>query len=146
MDSKGNISERAQQIVEEFDLLDDWMERYEHLIEMGRSLPLIHETYKTDEYVVRGCQSQVWLRAEPDGELIVLTADSDALITKGLIAVLLRVLNRQPAMAVASADLQFLDQIEMREHLSPTRKNGLDAMIKQIRLYALALSHSSEMS
>ncbi|GMQ80700.1 MAG: SufE family protein [Rhodothermia bacterium] len=146
MTSTGTIAERAAEIVEEFELFDDWMGRYEHLIDLGRSLPLIDEAFKTDEYLVRGCQSQVWLRAETDGGLIRLTADSDALITKGLVAILLRILNGQPASSVAGADLSFLDQIGMKEHLSPTRKNGLDLMIKQIRLYAVALSHLGEVS
>ena len=142
----GNISDRGREVVEEFLRFDGWMGRYEHLIDMGRSLELIDDACRTDEYLVRGCQSRVWLRAEGDREFIRLTADSDALITKGLVAVLLRVLSGQPASDVANADLTFLDRIGMKEHLSPTRKNGLAAMIKQIRLYALALSHSSEMS
>ncbi|MCH8123653.1 MAG: SufE family protein [Bacteroidetes bacterium] len=142
----GTIAERAGTIVDEFALFDDWMGKYEHLIEMGRSLPLIDEAYKTNEYLVRGCQAQVWLKAEAEGDLIRLTADSDALITKGLIAILLCILDRQPADAVVGADFSFLDEIGMKEHLSPTRKNGLDSMIKQIRLYAALLSHSKEVS
>jgi len=146
MTPNGTIAERAGTIVDEFALFDDWMGKYEHLIEMGRSLPLIDEAYKTDEYLVRGCQAQVWLKAEAEGELIRLTADSDALITKGLIAILLCILDRQPADAVVGADFSFLDEIGMKDHLSPTRKNGLDSMIKQIRLYAALLSHSKEVS
>lgn len=142
----GTIAERAGTIVDEFALFDDWMGKYEHLIEMGRSLPLIDEAYKTNEYLVRGCQAQVWLKAEAEGDLIRLSADSDALITKGLIAILLCILDRQPADAVVGADFSFLDEIGMKEHLSPTRKNGLDSMIKQIRLYAALLSHSKEVS
>ncbi|RMF65700.1 MAG: SufE family protein [Bacteroidetes bacterium] len=115
------------------------MGKYEHLIELGRSLPLIEDEYKTDEYRIRGCQSQVWLRAERDNGHIVFKADSDALITRGLIALLVRVLNGQPPEAIARADLSFLDRIGMKEHLSPTRKNGLDAMIRQMKLYAVAL-------
>ena len=140
------ISERSEAVVEEFELFDDWVDRYEHLIEMGRSLPLIDEAYRTDEYLVRGCQSQVWLRAEAVGDRILLTADSDALITKGLIAILVRILNEQPAYAVAQADFSFLERIGMKQHLSPTRKNGLDAMIRQIRLYAVTLSHANQVS
>ena len=131
MTPNGTIAERAGTIVDEFALFDDWMGKYEHLIEMGRSLPLIDETYKTDEYLVRGCQAQVWLKAEAEGELIRLTADSDALITKGLIAILLCILDRQPADAVVGADFSFLDEIGMKDHLSPTRKNGLDSMINK---------------
>ena len=141
-----SIVYRGEEIVQEFDLFDDWMSRYEYLIEMGRSLPLIDEAYRTDEYLIRGCQSQVWLRASANGPNISLTADSDALITKGLVAVLVRVLNGQPADDVAHADLSFLDRIGMKEHLSPTRKNGLDAMIRQIRLYAAAIPHSEDAS
>lgn len=140
------ISDRAEVIVEEFHLFDDWMSRYEHLIDLGRSLPEIEDEFKTDEYLIRGCQSQVWLRATADGERILLTADSDALITRGLVALLLRILNGQPAAEVAQADFSFLDRIGMKEHLSPTRKNGLDSMIRQIRLYAVALSGSDETS
>ncbi|WP_228350375.1 SufE family protein [Rhodocaloribacter litoris] len=136
---KDTIAERAEAIVEEFSLFDDWMGKYEHLIEQGRSLPLIEDAYRTDEYKVRGCQAQVWLRAERDNGRIVFKADSDALITKGLIALLVRVLNGQPPEAIAHADLSFLDRIGMKEHLSPTRKNGLDAMIRQMKLYAVAL-------
>lgn len=138
-----SIASRGEEIVEEFELFDDWMGRYEHLIDLGRSLPLIDEAFKTDEYLVRGCQSQVWLKAETEGGLLRLTADSDALITKGLVAILLRVLNGQPASLVIDADLSFLDQIGMKDHLSPTRKNGLDSMIKLIRLYAIGLSSTS---
>ena len=138
------VEEKGDQIVEEFELFEDWMGRYEYLIDLGRSLPLIDEIYKTDEYLIRGCQSQVWLRADAEGERIRLTADSDALITKGLIAILLRVLNDQTADDVASADLSFLDRTGLKEHLSPTRKNGLDSMIKQIRLYAIGLTHTRD--
>ncbi len=141
-----NIAAISREIVDEFELFDDWMDKYEHLIEMGRSLPLIDTRYKTDEYLVRGCQSQVWLRAVADGDCIQFTADSDALITKGLVAVLLRVFNAQPASDVARADLSFLDRIGMNEHLSPTRKNGLDLMIRKIRLYAVAFSQSRVVS
>ena len=142
MQTTDSIAERTQEIVEEFALFDDWMERYEYLIELGRALPLINEAYKTDDYKIRGCQSQVWLRADQDDGQVVYTADSDALITKGLIALLVRALNGQPAPAIIAADLAFLDQIGMKEHLSPTRKNGLNAMVKQMKLYAVALSAS----
>jgi len=138
------IQERAGELVAEFEMFDDWMDRYQHLIDLGDDLPLIDDAYRTDEYRIKGCQAQVWVRAEPDGERIRFTADSDAQITKGLIAILLRVLNDQPAKAVAGAELGFLDDLEMKEHLSPTRKNGLDAMIKQIRLYAAAVAAKSQ--
>jgi cysteine desulfuration protein SufE len=113
---------------------------------MGRSLPGLNPAYRTDDYLVKGCQSQVWLHAEGEEDRIRLQADSDALITKGLVAVLVRILDGQPAEEVANADLGFLDRIGMKEHLSPTRKNGLDAMIRKIRLYALALSQASQTS
>lgn len=134
------IAEREQAIIEEFDLFDDWMGRYEYLIDLARSLPLIEEAFKTEAYRIHGCQSQVWLRAEAAGDRIRFRADSDALITRGLIALLLRVLDNQPAAAILRADLAFLDRLGMKEHLSPTRKNGLAAMIRQIKHYALALT------
>ncbi len=137
-----DILERAQALVDEFAMFDDWMDKYQYLIDLGASVPSIDDTYRTDEYRISGCQAQVWLHAEPRDRSIHFTADSDAQITRGLIAALLRVLNDQPADAVAAADLSFLDEIGMKEHLSPTRKNGLDSMIKQIRLYAAAIAAS----
>jgi cysteine desulfuration protein SufE len=137
-----DIRERAQALVDEFAMFDDWMDKYQYLIDLGASVPTIDDAYRTDEYRISGCQAQVWLHAEPRGRSIHFTADSDAQITRGLIAALLRVLNDQPAEAVAAADLSFLDEIGMKEHLSPTRKNGLDSMIKQIRLYAAAIAAS----
>ena len=137
-----SIAEREAEIVEEFAFFDDWMEKYEYLIELGRALPLIEDAYKTDDYRVRGCQAQVWLRAAPDDGLIVYRADSDALITKGLIALLVRVLSEQPPDAIVRAELGFLDEIGLKEHLSPTRKNGLGAMVKQMKHYALAFSET----
>ncbi len=132
------IAERAEEIVEEFALFDDWLGKYEHLIELGKALPLIDDAYKNDRYRIRGCQSQVWLRAEVVEGHVLLTADSDALITKGLIALLVRVLNGQKREDVANADLSFLDRVGMNEHLSSNRKNGLEAMVKQIRKLANA--------
>ena len=115
------------------------MSRYEYLIELGRSLPLIEDAYKTDAYKIHGCQSQVWLRAERDNGHVLYKADSDALITRGLIALLIRVLNGLTPEEILAADLSFLDRIGMKEHLSPTRKNGLSAMVKQMKHYAVAL-------
>ncbi len=140
MSGEKSIANEARQVVEEFSLFDDWMMRYEHLIDMGRSLPAIDPTYRTDAYRIKGCQSQVWLHVGQSEGCIRLSADSDAMITKGLIALLIRVLNNQLPKDVARADLSFLDQIGMKEHLSPTRKNGLDAMIRQIKLYAVGLA------
>lgn len=137
------IAERAQVIVEEFEAFDDWMGKYEYLIDLARSLPLIEDAFKTEAYRIHGCQSQVWLRAEADGASIHFRADSDALITRGLIALLIRVLNDQPAEAILRADLAFLDRLEMKEHLSPTRKNGLAAMVRQMKHYALSLTAAS---
>ncbi|MBO6576302.1 MAG: SufE family protein [Rhodothermales bacterium] len=115
------------------------MGRYEHLIELGKGLPALDEAYRTEGHRVRGCQSQVWLAAErTDRGTIHYQADSDALITKGLVALLLRVLDEQPPADVADASMEFLDRIGMKEHLSPTRKNGLDAMIKRMKAYAEA--------
>ena len=135
-----SISEIEAAIVEEFSMFDDWMGRYEYLIELAGQLPLIDSSYQTDAYRIRGCQSQVWLHAHSQDELVHFTANSDAAITRGLIALLIRVLSGQPSKEIQSAELGFLDQIGMKEHLSPTRKNGLNAMIKQMKLYAVALS------
>lgn len=132
------IAAREQDIIDEFMLFDDWMGRYEHLIDLGRSLPLIDAAYRNDEHKIKGCQSQVWLHAWHEDQMVRFSADSDAAITKGLIALLIRVLSGQKPADVIAADLGFLDKLEMKEHLSPTRKNGLNAMIKQMKLYAMA--------
>ncbi len=134
--TRDTIAERSRAVVEEFALLDDWSDRYGHLIEQARSLPLIDAAYKTDDYRVRGCQSQVWLHADREEDRLILRADSDAIITKGMIALLLRVLDGQPADAVRDAELSFLDEIGLREHLSPGRANGLAAMVSRIKRYA----------
>lgn len=139
MPETASIDARAREVVEEFSFFDDWMARYEYLIELGRSLPLIEDAYKTDAYKIHGCQSQVWLRAEREDGRIRFRADSDALITRGLVALLIRVLDGATPAEILAADLSFLDEIGMKEHLSPTRKNGLDAMIKQMKHYAVAL-------
>ncbi len=138
MAETANIQDRAREIVEEFDLFDDWMGKYEYLIELGQSLPPLQEQHKTDEYKIKGCQSQVWIRSEATDGRVFYHGDSDALITKGLVALLIRVLSGQPPEAVAEADLSFLDEIGMKDHLSSTRKNGLASMVKQLKLYALA--------
>lgn len=139
MAEQGTISEREQEIIEEFALFDDWMGRYEYLIEMGRSLPEMDPEYQTDDYKIRGCQSQVWIKPDMSNGSVTFQGDSDALITKGLVALLIRVLNNQAPQDIAGAELNFLDRIGMKEHLSPTRKNGLASMIKQMKLYAIAL-------
>ncbi|MEM1126706.1 MAG: SufE family protein [Bacteroidota bacterium] len=129
---------RAQEIVEDFALFDDWMGRYEYLIDLGRDLPLIDPQHKTEAYRIHGCQAQVWLHADTDDGLVHYTADSDALITKGLIALLLRVLSGLPADEIRHADLAFLDEIGLREHLSATRKNGLASMVSTMKAHAKA--------
>ena len=136
MTKTADIREREQEIVEEFSLFDDWMGRYEYLIEMGNDVPQIEADYKTDAYRVRGCQSQVWVRAEEDDGLVFFKGDSDASITRGLVALLIRVLDGQPAEAIVESDLGFLDAIGMKDHLSPNRKNGLNAMVKQMKARA----------
>ncbi len=132
-----NIEVNEQEIIEEFSFFDNWMEKYEHIIELGKDLPLIEAQYKTDEYLIKGCQSRVWVNATFDGEKLSFTADSDAIITKGIIALLIRVLSNQPPSDILTAKLDFVKEIGLQDHLSPTRANGLLGMIKQIKTYAL---------
>ena len=132
------IREIQEEIVDEFALFDDWMQRYEHMIELGKSLPLIDEKYKTEDNLIKGCQSKVWVHAEMKDERLLFTADSDAIITKGIIAVLIRTFNNQHPKDIIKADTQFIDEIGLKEHLSPTRANGLVSMIKQLKMYAVA--------
>lgn len=132
------IKEIQEEIVEEFSLFDDWMQRYEHMIELGKSLPLIAEKYKTDDNLIKGCQSRVWVHAEMKEDRLLFTADSDAIITKGIIAILIRVFSNQPPKDIIAADTGFIDEIGLKEHLSPTRANGLVSMVKQLKMYALA--------
>lgn len=134
------IQEVEQEIIEEFSLFDDWMQKYEYIIDLGKDLPLIDEKYKLDENLIKGCQSRVWLHASSQDGKIQFTADSDAIITKGIISLLIRVLNNQSSQNIMDAQLSFIDQIGLKEHLSPTRSNGLVSMVKQMKLYALALS------
>ncbi|MDT0294556.1 SufE family protein [Mesonia ostreae] len=119
-------------------MFEDWMQRYEYMIDLGKSLPLIEEAYKTDENLIKGCQSKVWLHAELNEDKIVFTADSDAIITKGIVAILIRSFTNQKPQAIIDANTQFIDEIGLKEHLSPTRANGLVSMVKQIKMYALA--------
>jgi len=135
-----SIDKKEKDIVEEFSLFDDWMAKYEYLIELGKDLPLIDSKYKTDEFKVKGCQSQVWLSAELKDGRIYYKADSDAVITKGMIALLIRVLSGQKPEEVAEAKLDFINKIGMKEHLSPNRSNGLTAMISYMIKYALTYS------
>jgi len=133
------INERQDEIIAEMSELDDWMDRYAYIIDLGNSLPPIDEQYKTPQHLIEGCQSRVWVNAEltPDGKM-VLTADSDAIIVKGIISMLIEVLSGHTPQEILDADLYFIDRIGLSEHLSPTRSNGLLAMVKQIRMYALA--------
>lgn len=132
------IKEIQEEIIDEFAMFDDWMERYEYLIELGKSLPIIDEQYKLEENIIKGCQSKVWLYSELNGNKISYTADSDAILTKGLVALLLRVFTDQTPQDILSANTDFIDEIGLKEHLSPTRANGLVSMLKQIKLYAIA--------
>ena len=127
-----------QELIDEFSMFEDWMEKYEYLIELGKSLPIIDPSLKTDDKIIKGCQSKVWLNAELDSDKVIFTADSDAIITKGIVAVLIRAFSNQRPDAIINADTDFIDEIGLKEHLSPTRANGLVAMIKQMKLYALA--------
>ena len=131
------IQEIENKITDEFGLFDDWMDKYNYIIDMGKTLPMIDEKYKTDQYIISGCQSRVWLSAEMENGKVIFKADSDAIITKGIINLLIRVLSNQNPDDIIKTDLDFLNKIGLKEHLSPTRSNGLVSMIKQMKLYAL---------
>ena len=132
-----NIQAIQEEIIDEFSMFDDWDERFQYVIDLGKSLPLIDEKFKTDDNIIKGCQSKVWLHADEQDGKLVFTADSDAIITKGIIAVLIRTFSNQKPKDILEADTTFIDQIGLKEQLSPTRANGLVSMIKQIKLYAL---------
>lgn len=132
------IKEIQEEIIDEFSMFDDWMQRYEYMIDLGKSLQLINEAYKTEDNIIKGCQSKVWVHAELENNKLIFTADSDAIITKGIIAILIRVFSNQKPQDILDADTQFIDEIGLKEHLSPTRANGLVSMIKQLKLYAVA--------
>ena len=138
------IAEIENQIIDEFSMFEDWMDKYNYLIELGKSLPLIDEKFKTDQYIISGCQSKVWLHAAFKDGLVIFTADSDAIITKGIISILIRVLSHHTPDEIISSDMDFVDQIGLKEHLSPTRSNGLTSMIKQMKLYAIAFKMKKE--
>lgn len=135
-----SINEVQDEIIEEFSYFDDWMDKYEYIIDLGKKLPLISSEYKDKDHLITGCQSQVWLHAKKEEKNILFTADSDAVITKGIIALLIRVLSNQPADKIVSTELYFMDKIGLKEHLSPTRSNGLLSMVKQMKLYGLAFT------
>ena len=135
---KMTIENVQEELIEEFSLFDDWMDKYEHLIELGKSLPLINEALKSDDKLIKGCQSKVWLHSALENGKVIFTADSDAIITKGIVAVLVRAFSHQTPEAIVAANMDFIDKIGLKEHLSPTRANGLVSMIKQMKLYGAA--------
>jgi cysteine desulfuration protein SufE len=134
----GTIATIQADIVEEFDMFEDWMQKYEYIIELGKNLPIIDDKHKTDHNLIKGCQSRVWLHAYKQDGKMIYSADSDAIITKGIVAILIRVLSNQNTAEIAKADLAFIDEIGLKEQLSQTRANGLGSMIKEMKLYALA--------
>jgi|SRR5690606_23254273 len=133
------INEIQDELIDDFSFYTDWMEKYEYIIQLGKEVPLIDEKYKTDNYIIKGCQSKVWLYPEMVDGKIYFKADSDAVITKGLVSLMVKVLSGHTPKEIAEADLYFIDKIGLKEHLSPTRANGLLAMVKQMKLYAIAL-------
>lgn len=133
-----SIEEIENEIIEEFDVFEDWMGKYEYLIDLGKSLPLINEKYKTEDKIIKGCQSRVWMHSELVNGKIIFTADSDAIITKGMVALMIRVLSNHTPDEIINAKLDFIEKIGLTQHLSPTRSNGLVSMIKQMKLDALA--------
>ena len=132
------IKEKQDEIIEDFQVFDDWMEKYEYIIQLGKDLPIIDEQYKTDDNLIKGCQSRVWLHADYTGGKLVFTADSDALITKGLVSMVVLVLSGHTPREIADAEIYFVDAIGLRSHLSSTRSNGLLSMLKQMKMYAVA--------
>ena len=134
------IQEIQEEIIDEFNMFDDWMQKYDYLIELSKDLPAINESLKVDDNLIKGCQSKVWLHASKDGDVISFTADSDAIITKGIVALLVRVFDGQKAKDILENELHFIDTIGLKEHLSMTRSNGLVSMIKQMKFYAIAFS------
>ena len=133
-----SIKNIQQSIIEEFDMFEDWMEKYEYIIDLGKSLPIIDNKFKTEDYLIKGCQSRVWLHAQQKNDKVIYTADSDAIMTKGIVALLIRAFSEQQAQEILEADTDFIKQIGLKDQLSPTRANGLVSMIKQMKLYALA--------
>lgn len=131
------IEQKQQEIIDEFAIYDDWMEKYEYIIELGKELPLIDPTKKTDDRIIEGCQSRVWLATDVENGKMKFSADSDAIITKGIIGLLIRVLNDETPETVAKTDLHFIKEIGLQEHLSPTRANGLASMVKRMKIEAL---------
>lgn len=135
------INNIQDELIEDFEFYSDWMEKYEYIIQLGKELPLLDEAHKQDQFIIKGCQSKVWLYPELRDGKLYFSADSDALITKGLVSLMVKVLSGHTPKEIAEADLYFIDKIGLREHLSPTRANGLLSMVKQMKLYALALQN-----
>lgn len=133
-----SIQDIQDEIIDEFSMFEDWEERYQYMIDLGKDLPLIDDQYKTDTNIIKGCQSKVWVHAQMNDDKVAFTADSDAIITKGIIAILIRVFSNQHPTAIIDADTAFIDKIGLKEHLSPTRANGLVSMVKQLKMYAIA--------
>ncbi len=140
-----NIKTIQADLIDEFCMFDDWMDRYEHMIDLGKSLPLINPKFKTEDNIIKGCQSKVWLHADLENEKVVFTADSDAIITKGIVAILIRVFSNQSPNTILNTNTNFIDEIGLKEHLSPTRANGLVSMVKKIKMYALAYQTQIEL-
>ena len=135
-----SISEKEAALIEDFSIYDDWMEKYEYIIELGKDLPLIDKSLKTENRIIKGCQSKVWMNAELKDGKVIYTADADAIIAKGIIALLVHVLSNETPQDIVDAKLNFIKEIGLQEHLSPTRSNGLVAMLKQMKMDALALN------
>ena len=133
-----SIQDIQQDIIDEFDMFEEWMGKYEHIIDLGKGLPIIDNKFKTEDYLIKGCQSRVWLHAQQKDDKVIYTADSDAIMTKGIVALLIRAFSEQQAQEILEADTDFIKQIGLKDQLSPTRANGLVSMIKQMKLYALA--------
>lgn len=133
-----SIEAIQHEIIDEFSMFDNWEDRYQYMIDLGKSLPLIDPKYKTEDHIIKGCQSKVWVHADMEDDKILFTADSDAIITKGIIAILIRVFSGQHPKDIIDANTDFIDEIGLKEHLSPTRANGLVSMVKQLKLYAIA--------
>lgn len=131
------LEQKQQEIIDEFAIYEDWMDKYEYIIELGKELPVIQEEKKTDDRLIEGCQSRVWLDTELENGKLLFSADSDAIITKGIIGLLIRVLNNETPEAIAKSDLHFINDIGLHEHLSPTRSNGLASMVKKMKMSAL---------
>lgn len=138
------INEKQDELISDFSFMDEWMDKYEYIIQLGKDLPLIDPKYKTDDNLIKGCQSQVWLHTDlVDGKLI-FTADSDAVITKGLVSLLVGVLSGHTPKEIAESEIYFIDEIGLKSHLSPTRSNGLLSMLKQMKIYGLAYQVKSQ--